>query len=38
MYVYNYRLFDRHDRRVASLAVLADDDPSWRPEGHEYEL
>jgi hypothetical protein len=38
MYVYNYRLFDRHDRRVASLAVLADDDPSWRPEEYEYEL
>jgi hypothetical protein len=38
MYIYNYRLFDRRDRRVASLAVLADDDPSWRPEGYEYEL
>jgi len=24
MYVYNYRLFDRYDRRVATLAVLAD--------------
>ena len=31
MYVYNYRVADRYDRRVASLAVLADDDPEWRP-------
>src|SRR5947209_19238484 len=32
MYVYNYRIFDRYNRPVASLAVLADDDPSWRPD------
>ena len=25
MYIYNYRIFDRYDRRVASLAVLTDD-------------
>jgi hypothetical protein len=31
MYVYNYRLFDRYNRPVASLAVLADDSPTWRP-------
>jgi hypothetical protein len=31
MYVYNYRIFDRYNRPVASLAVLADDDPDWRP-------
>jgi hypothetical protein len=31
MYVYNYRVFDRYNKPVASLAVLADDDPSWRP-------
>jgi hypothetical protein len=31
MYVYNYRIFDRYNRAVASLAVLADDDPNWRP-------
>src|SRR2546421_12207485 len=30
MYVYNYRVFDRYNRAVASLAVLADD-PAWRP-------
>jgi hypothetical protein len=31
MYVYNYRVFDRYNRAVASLAVLADDDLAWRP-------
>ena len=31
MYVYNYRIFDRYNRPVASLAVLADDEPDWRP-------
>ena len=31
MYVYNHRIFDRYNRPVASLAVLADDDPNWRP-------
>ena len=38
VYVYNYRIFDRFDRRVASLAILADDDPSWRPHRFHYEL
>ena len=32
MYVYHYRVFDRYDKPVASLAVLADDDAQWRPE------
>jgi hypothetical protein len=31
MYVYNYRIFDRYNRPVASLAVLADDDADWHP-------
>lgn len=31
MYVYNYRVRDRYNRKVGSLAVLADDDPNWRP-------
>jgi hypothetical protein len=34
MYVYNYRIHDRYNRDVASLAVLADDDPDWRPAEH----
>jgi hypothetical protein len=31
MHVYNYRIFDRYDHEVISLAILADDDPDWRP-------
>jgi hypothetical protein len=27
MYVYHYRIFDRYNRKVVSLAVLADDRP-----------
>jgi len=38
MYVYNYRLFDRYDRQVASMAVLTDDRPQWRPDHYGYEL
>jgi hypothetical protein len=36
MYVYNYRIFDRYNRQVASLAVLAD--PAWRPTEFGYAL
>ena len=38
MYIYNYRLFDRFRRKVASLAVLADHSPSWRPHDFSYTL
>ena len=38
MYVYNYRLFDRYRRPVASLAVLGDDRSNWRPDRYGYEL
>ena len=31
MFVYHYRIFDRYNVAVTSLAVLADDDPNWRP-------
>ena len=31
MFVYNYRLFDRYKRPVASLAVLADENKEWKP-------
>ena len=37
MFVYNYRIYDSYDRPVASLAVLADDDPAWRPDRFGYE-
>ncbi len=38
MFVYNYRIFDRYNRKVVSLAVLADDAPNWRPSRYEDEL
>jgi len=38
MYVYNYRLFDRYDRPVVSLAVLSDTSPNWRPNHYGYSL
>jgi hypothetical protein len=34
--VSNYRIFDRYDREVVSFAVLADDDPDWRPSQFGY--
>lgn len=37
MFVYHYRLFDRFDAPVASFAVLADDDPRWKPDGFSFE-
>jgi hypothetical protein len=38
MFVYHYRIFDRYDRQVVSLAVLADDRPNWRPDRFSYDL
>ncbi len=38
MYVYYYRLCDRYDHDVVSLAVLGDDNPNWRPSRFEREL
>jgi hypothetical protein len=35
MHVYNHRIFDRYGREVVSLAILADDDPNWRPNRYE---
>jgi hypothetical protein len=36
MYIYNYRLFDKYNREVVSLAILADDNPRWRPDGYSH--
>jgi hypothetical protein len=36
IYIYNHRLFDRYGQEVISLAILADDDPAWRPNRYEY--
>ena len=30
MFFYNYRIYDRYDRSVASLAVLADEHEHWK--------
>ncbi len=38
MFVYNYRIFDRYNRSVASLAVLGDENTNWRPTQFGYEL
>jgi hypothetical protein len=38
LFVYNYRLYDRYRRPVATLAVLADEQPGWRPTQFGYEL
>lgn len=38
MFTYYYRLFDRYGHPLASLVVLADDQPGWRPSGYQREL
>ncbi len=38
MFVYNYRLRDRYDHPVASLAVLTDERQSWRPQEFQSEI
>ncbi|MGK7947100.1 MAG: transposase [Microcystaceae cyanobacterium] len=38
MYVYNNRIFDVYRRPVVSLAILADERRSWRPDRYFYEL
>ena len=38
MFTYNYRLYDRYDSPVASLAILADDEPGWRPDHFAFEV
>ncbi len=38
MFTYNYRLYDRYRRPIASLAVLADDSAEWKPQSFNYSL
>jgi len=38
MFVYNYRIFDKYDRPVASMAVLADDSVDWKPQQYISEI
>jgi hypothetical protein len=35
MFVYNYRLLDRYNQPAVSLAILADERASWRPNKYE---
>ena len=38
MYIYNYRIFDRFDRPVVSLALLTDSQRKWRPDSFTMEM
>ena len=38
MFVYNYRIFDRYKKPVASLAVLADEHKQWKPSSYGYSV
>lgn len=37
-YIYNYRIFDRYDRDVVSVAILTDGNPNYRPAKYDFEL
>lgn len=36
MFTYHYRIFDRYNREVVSLAVLGDEQSDWRPQEYRY--
>ncbi len=38
MFVYNYRIYDRYDRPVASLAVLTDKHKQWKPASYGFSV
>jgi hypothetical protein len=38
IFVYHYRLLDRYNKSVVSLAVLGDEQADWRPDGYEQGL
>lgn len=38
MFIYNYRLYDRFHRPVASMAVLADNAEHWHPDRFGFEV
>ena len=37
LFVYNYRIYDRYRRRVASFALLTDENDDWQPTSFGYE-
>jgi len=38
MFVYHYRLFDAHQVPLASIAILGDEQPNWRPDRYRHGL
>ncbi|MBK1646963.1 cytosolic protein [Thiocapsa imhoffii] len=38
LYTYHSRLMDRYDRPVATLVILADERPGWRPQRYRHTL
>jgi len=38
MFVYNYRIYDRYRRPVASMAILVDEHVNWRPDHFCYSV
>lgn len=38
MFVYFYRIFDTYDKVIASLAILADTDTTWRPNCYHQKI
>jgi hypothetical protein len=36
MFSYHYRIFDRYGQEVVSLAILGDNQASWRPQEYSY--
>ena len=38
IFVYNYRLYDRYHRPIASLVVLADENSQWKPTSFGFEV
>ena len=38
MFIYYYRLYDLYPEQVVSLAILADEEPDWRPEEYKHAL
>ncbi|MBE2197968.1 MAG: hypothetical protein IAE79_05110 [Anaerolinea sp.] len=38
MFIYHYRIYDHYRRQVVSLAILTDNQASWRPDHFGYDL
>ncbi|MEM7539866.1 MAG: hypothetical protein AAF639_47360 [Chloroflexota bacterium] len=37
MYIYHYRIYDKYRIHVVSIAILTDNDPSWKPKTYKKE-